>query len=398
MLLKSFYIYSVGCGLVPAPLKKGKFLAGHSLRWYLYYTACLHGVLLVLLPFTFPHYIYDESYMSSNLVLQWAFNLTNITRIMAMFSGGLMMWFKRKKLLKMGKKLIGHCRKCGKLEDHSKKYAKLRKRIRGVLGQLFFVTNLCLVVGTLILMEIDMNHGFSKVTMIATHISQYTYVVIMMAAICVILVVLHWQSERVHLGLEDLCFSLNHEERNSLVLSEDKAEKFLDNLRNLFRLFAENQRLIIRVFETFDILIALLLLKMFVTNVNLVYHGVQFGNESIETSYYTKILGQLLVFSHYWSAVLIMNIVDDATRRSDLKMGFRLRQFSHLELVKRDFQLELELFSDHLRCHPATYKVCGIFVFNKQTSLVYFFFVLVQVLVLVQFDLKNKVEKKTVMF
>ncbi|XP_016992564.2 putative gustatory receptor 58a [Drosophila takahashii] len=395
MLLKSFYIYTLGCGLVPAPLKKGKFLTGYSQKWYLLYTAFLHGVLLVLLPFTFPHYMYDESYMSSNLVLQWAFNLTNITRIMAMFSGGLMMWFKRKKLVQLGEHLRRHCLKCEKLEDNSRKFLKLRKRIRGVLGQMFFVTNLSLLVGTLILMEIDTDHGFSKIAMIATHISQYTYIVIMMAGICVILVILHWQSERVHLGLEDLCYFLNHEERNSLVLSEDKAKKSLDNLRNLFQLFAENQRLIIKVFKIFDIPIALLLLKMFVTNVNLVYHGVQFGNESIETSYHTRILGQLVVFSHYWSAVLIMNIVDDVTRSSDLKMGNCLRQFSHLELVKRDFQLQLELFSDHLRCHSATYKVCGLFVFNKQTTMVYFFFVLVQVLVLVQFDLKNKVEKTT---
>lgn len=51
---------------------------------------------------------------------------------------------------------------------------------------------------------------------------------------------------------------------------------------------------------------------------------------------------------------------------------------------------QLELFSDHLRCHPATYKVCGLFVLSKQTSLVYFFFVLVQVLVLIQFDMKDK--------
>jgi len=37
----------------------------------------------------------------------------------------------------------------------------------------------------------------------------------------------------------------------------------------------------------------------------------------------------------------VMNVVDDVTRRSDLKMGNRLREFSHLELVKRDFQLEV---------------------------------------------------------
>ncbi|XP_016946808.3 putative gustatory receptor 58a [Drosophila biarmipes] len=394
MLLKSFHIYTVCCGLLPAPLRKRRFLAGRPLRWYLLYTACLHGVLLVLLPFTFPHYMYYESYMSSNLVLQWVFNLTNITRILAMFSGGLMMWFKRKRLLELGDRIISHCLKCSRLEDPSRKYTKLRKRVRGVLCQIFFAASFSLLSGFLILLVIDTGTGFGKTSMITAHIVQYIYIVAMMAGICVILVILHWQNERVQISLEDLCLFLNHEERNSLVLSENKARKSLHNLRNLFQLFAENQRLVLVAFETLDIPIALLLLKMFVTNVNLVYHGVQFGNESIETSFYTRVLGEFVIISHYWSAVLVMTVVDDVTRRSDLEVGNRLREFSHLELVKRDFQLQLELFCDHLRCHPATYKVCGLFVFNKQTSLVYFFYVLVQVLVLVQFDLKNKVDER----
>uniref|UniRef100_A0A6P4EDX1 Gustatory receptor n=1 Tax=Drosophila rhopaloa TaxID=1041015 RepID=A0A6P4EDX1_DRORH len=394
MLLKSFYAYGLVCGLVPAPLKHGKFLQGRSQKCYLLYTACLHGVLLILLPCTFPEYMYSESYMSSNLVLQWAFNLTNITRILAMISGGLMMWFKRKKLLGLSENLLSHCLKCRKLEDHTTKYITLWKRIRGLLAQMFFVVHLTLIVSLLILMKIGTDQCFNNTAMIVVHITQFIYVVIMMAGLCVILVILHWQSERVHIALKDLCLLLNHEERNSLVLSENKARKSLKILRNLFQLYAENQRLIRRVFGTLDIPIALLLLKMFVTNVNLVYHGVQFGSASIETSNYTKILGQWVIISHYWNAILLMNVVDDVTRGSGLKMGILLRQFSQLELVKRGFQLELEIFSDYLRCHPVAYKVCGLFIINRQTSLVYFFYVLVQVLVLVQFDLKNKCEDR----
>ncbi|KAH8252788.1 hypothetical protein KR032_001888 [Drosophila birchii] len=390
MWLKLFYFYGAVFGLMPALLRKRKFLKGSWQRCYLIYTACLHGVLLILLPFTFPQYMYDESYMSGNLVLQWAFNLTNITRIFAMVSGGFMMWSKREKFLELGKKTFNHCRKCEKLGKDS----SLRKRIRGLLGQYFFVLNLSVLVAILILSRIDTDQSFSNATMIVVHILQFAYVVIMTASLYAILVILHWQHERVHLALKDLSVSLHHEERNSLVLSGGKARRSLKKLRSFFHLYSENQRLIREVFGIFDLPIALLLLKMFVTNVNLVYHGVQFGNESIETSMYTRLVGQLVVITHYWSAVLLMNVVDDITRRSGPKMGDILREFSDLELVKREFHLQLELFSDHVRCHPATYKVCGLFVFNKQTSLVYFFYVLVQVLVLVQFDLKNKVVER----
>ncbi|XP_017077399.1 putative gustatory receptor 58a [Drosophila eugracilis] len=393
MLLKFFYIYGVGCGLVPAPLEEGKFLVGHSQRWYLIYTACLHGVLLILMPFAFPQYMYEESYMRSNSVLQWAFNLTNITRIMAISSGGYMMWFKRRKLLRLGEQLLNHCQKCKKVKGHSTEYMKLRKRFQIVLAQVFVVTNLSLLFGTLILMEIDTGYGIIKGTMIVSHISQYIYVIVMTAGVCVIFLVLQLQSERTLIALKDLCSLLNHEERNSLVLTESKSKKSLNKLRILFHHFAENQLLLREVFETFDFPIAFLLLKLFVTNVNLVYHGVQFGNRTIETSLYTRVVGQCVIITHYWSASLLMNIVDNVTRRSGLKLGNILRRFSHMELIKREFQLELELFSDYLRCHRLTYKVCGLFVFNKQTSLVYFFYVLVQVLVLVQFDMKKKVDE-----
>ncbi|XP_017123643.2 putative gustatory receptor 58a [Drosophila elegans] len=392
MLLKSFYAFGLVCGLVPAPLGKVRFLRGCSQRWYLLYTACLHGVLLILLPFTFPQFLHKESNIGNNMVLQWTFTLTSITRVLAMLSGGLMMWLRRKKLLRLSENLLNHCLKCRMLDDRTTKYTTLWKKIRGLLTQTLIVVFLTISVAALILQKIDTYHSFINVSMIVVHVTQFIYVVIMMAGVYVILLVLHWQSELVYVALKDLCVLLNHEERNSLVLAETKAKKSLAILHNLRQLYAENRRLIREVFGTFDIPIAFMLLKMFVTNINLVYHGVQFGNASIETSRYTKILGQFVVISHYWYAILLMNVVDDVTRGSILKMGSLLREFSHLELVKRDFQVQLEIFSDHLRCHPAAYKVCGLFIINRQTSLVYFFYVLVQVLVLVQFDLKNKVE------
>ncbi|KAH8316262.1 hypothetical protein KR067_003355 [Drosophila pandora] len=389
MLLKYFHIYGLACGLVPAPLDKFSKFSKAS-RTYLIYTACFQGLLLVLLPFTFPRYMYDASYMRRNLVLQWAFSLTNITRIMAMLSGFFLTWGKRTKLIALEKALLAHCLECRDLEDDSTGFLKLRQRIRGLLRQQFFLLNVHVVVAALLLTRIDKDQEFSYHLMILVHILQFAYIVIMTASLYVILSLLLWQQERVNLALHDLCSALNHEERNSLVLSRTIATKSLKVMRHLFQLHSENRRLLREIFKELDVPIAMLLLKMFVTNVNLVYHGVQFGNHSIETTIFTRILGQLVVISHYWSAILLMNIVDDLTQTSGPKTGHILKQFSHLELVKRDFQLQLELFSDHLRCHPATYKVCGLFVLSKQTSLVYFFFVLVQVLVLIQFDMKDK--------
>ncbi|XP_022230736.2 putative gustatory receptor 58a [Drosophila obscura] len=401
LLLKTFHSYGLCSGLLPAPLRLDRARdrihfgnRSHQRRCYLAYTACLNVLLIVLLPFTFPVFMYDESYMSDRLVLQWAFNLTNVTRIMAMLACGYLTWTKRKPLLQLGESLARHCHRCWLLESgalHSSGYIKLQRRIRSLLRQWFFVLNLSIVSAVLLLMRIDTDVQFSNLTMVVVHMMQFVYVAIMMTGLYVICLLLYWQMERVNLALKDLCSRLHHEERNALLLSASLARQTLHTVGHLFQLHCEGQRLMRSLFGIFDVTIAFLMLKMFVTNVNLMYHAVQFGNDSIATNSVTKLWGELVIVTHYWSAVLLMNMADDLTRRSGLERGEILRQFSDLELVKRDFQLELERFSDHLRCHSTAYKCCGLFVFNKQTSMIYFFSVLVNVLVLCQFYLKNSV-------
>ncbi|EDW35897.1 GL16968 [Drosophila persimilis] len=401
LLLKTFHSYGLGSGLLPAPLRLDLDLdrihfskRSHQRRFYLAYTACLHVLLIVLLPCTFPVFMYDESYMRDRLVLQWAFNLTNVTRIMAMIACGYLTWTKRKPLLQLGEGLARHCHRCRLLENgalHPSGYRELQKRIRGLLRQQVFVLNLSIVSGTLLLMRIDTDVRRSNIIMVVVHMLQFIYVSIMMSGLYVICLLLYWQMERVNLALKDLCSRLHHKERNALLLSASLARQTLHSLGHLLQLHCEGQRLMRSLFGIFDVTIAFLLLKMFVTNVNLLYHAVQFGNDSIDTTSVTKLWGESLIVTHYWTAVLLMNLVDDLTHQNGLETGEILRQFSDLELVKREFQLELERFSDHLRCHSTAYKCCGLFVFNKQTSLIYFFSALVNVLVLYQFDLKNSV-------
>ncbi|XP_017018770.2 putative gustatory receptor 58a [Drosophila kikkawai] len=325
MLLKSFHHYGVACGLVPAPLAKREFLRGRLLRWYLIYTGCLHGVLLLLVPFTFSHYMYEESYISRNFVLESFFNVTNVTRISAMISGGVMSWIQRKALLKLGKEILSHCSKCQQLENASGN-TQLTKRIQGLLGQQLFVVNFTVLVSWLLLIRIETDQCFRNITLIVVQVLQYAYVV---------LLVLHWQSERVRLALKDLCQRVHHDELSSGCRSS------LADLRNYFQLYAENRSLLRRVFQTFDVTIVFLVIKMLVTNVNMIYHTVLYANGSIKVSGYTKLLGHLVVITHFWSAVLIMNVVDDITRRSGPKMGYILREFSDLEVVKREFHLQV---------------------------------------------------------
>lgn len=297
-------------------------------------------MLLLLLPFAFPRYTYQENYIGGDLVLEWTLNLTSLTRVTATISGGVMTWAQRKTLLKLGKEILSHCRKCRQLGDKSGN-THLEKRIRGLLKQKLFVLNGTILVSAIFLFTIETDRSFRKITMIVVQILQFSYGVIMTASLYVILLVLHWQGERVRLALSDLCLWLHHEDQNSLVLSENKARRTLNYLGNLFQLHSENKKLLRKVFQTFDIPIVFLLLKMFATNVNMVHRMVLFDKHSIKTSDYTKLLGQLIVITHFWNAVLLMNVVDDITRRSGSQMGYILREFSDLQLVNRDIHLQV---------------------------------------------------------
>ncbi|EDW74931.1 uncharacterized protein Dwil_GK15940 [Drosophila willistoni] len=386
--LKVFYNYGLVSGLLPARLaKQGQVWHFCNGIGYIIYTILVNCSLLLLLPLTLPRFMYTNSYMSESSSLQWNFTLTGVTRVLAMFVCGGLVWIKRNKLRQLGEDLLRQCQLCQQLQEksnHLVKYKQLQDKIRGLLFQQFCVMMLNIFAPAFLLLRIESDQVLDYLLMVFVHMVQFIYIMIAMLGFYIVLLLIYWQMQRVNLGLKDLLDALH---------CDRYIQTSLETLRHLYHLHGQNVNLLHRVLQITDVSMACLLLKMFVTNVNLVYHGVQFGNSSIDTNWLTKMLGESVILTHYWNAILLMNLVDSLTRQTGIETAHIMRQFSAYESNNRDFEVQLEIFSDHVRCHPTAYKVCGLFVFNKSTSLAYFFTVLIEVLVLVQFDLKNKVDE-----
>ncbi|XP_068147886.1 putative gustatory receptor 58a [Drosophila tropicalis] len=385
--LKIFYNYGLVSGLLPARLaKQDQIWHFRSGIGYIIYTIFVNCLLLLLLPFTLPRFMYTNSYMSESSSLQWNFTLTSVTRILAMLVCGGLVWTKRKKLRQLGDDLLKQCQLCEQLQEESNhlvEYNQLQDKVRGLLLQQFCLMNLNIFAPAGLLLRFESDQVLEYLLMVFVHMVQFIYIMIAMLGLYIVFLLIYWQMQRVNLGLKDLLDAL-HFNRD--------IETSLETLRHLYHLHGQNVNLLHRVLQMTDISMACLLLKMFVTNVNLVYHGVQFANSTIDANWLTKILGESVILTHYWHAILLMNLVDSLTRQTSIEMAQIMRQFSAYESNNRDFEVQLDIFSDHVRCHPTAYKVCGLFAFNKSTSLTYFFTVLIEVLVLVQFDLKNKVD------
>ncbi|XP_054736800.1 putative gustatory receptor 58a [Anastrepha obliqua] len=90
---------------------------------------------------------------------------------------------------------------------------------------------------------------------------------------------------------------------------------------------------------------------------------------------------------------MVMGILDAALEKCNhtgqvLRAYVDLVEMHDAECLRR----ALDSFAAHLSTHKLRYKVCGLFEFNKGSSLHFFMMVLVKVTVLVQFDMQNKLK------
>ncbi|XP_037930349.1 putative gustatory receptor 58a [Teleopsis dalmanni] len=146
-----------------------------------------------------------------------------------------------------------------------------------------------------------------------------------------------------------------------------------------------------RIFHLCELSFAAIFLRLFTTNVRVIYQVVWFLNHDIAADTWILVNTFTVVFLYSWDMFLLMRVIDDLLSASRTTAHI-LRQFTHNELqlqANRNCIQTLTIFADYLRCHKLSFLICGFFHFNKEASLKYFFTVIVQVIVLVQFDMQR---------
>ncbi|XP_034102209.1 putative gustatory receptor 58b [Drosophila albomicans] len=366
-------------GLMPTTLRTSK---NSRLRIckvsyvYLIYSFCITLCLCLQFRYVFPSDFF-EGYMKNNIILQWNMIVNAGLRVLVIGSCYSLVWLRRQRLVRLYLEFL--------------LYWRLHWRIlRRIVGDQALI-NMQLQLAIILLREIYVNYAMLCCFIVVQYqllgkkeflqILVKIFQILMMTAIRVgfssLLLLLTHQFESVQLALQAI-------RRRSRSCS-------MEDLRRVANIHTKWLHLAQSAFRTYNLSMATVFAIMFAVNVNVLYHGVQYGNDTIKSDMSGDIIGFALLVTNLWSSGLVMNLIEH-TSNSCNNAGQILRQFTYHRQLSPDSQLELELLTNRIRSNKLVFQICGCVVLNRAAFLSYMSSVLNKVIILMQFDLKRKQE------
>ncbi|KAH8233093.1 hypothetical protein KR026_004213 [Drosophila bipectinata] len=348
-----------------------------KLSWtYLLYSVFLSSTLFLNMYFLFPKAILD-GYIKSNIILQGNFFMMTGLRVMALLGCYGTIWVKRKEIIGLYEDALSYWKKHrsllrGQVDRKDLKELQL-SLARKILTQIL-VSYTTTMFSTVIQYQLlGVVNKFSLMAL-AARISHFFHFVAFKVAFYGVLILLENQFGVVHLALDGL--------------HNRKDKKRVSALRSIAAMHWETFQLARRIFALCDIANAALFINMFMTTVNILYHAVQFSNETIKSSIWGIVFGNGLIIFNFWGTMMMMNMLDKVVSSCN-NVGKHLKQFSDLPRVSKSFQRGLDIFTMEVRRNRLVYKICGLVELDKPACLSYIGSVLTQVIILMQFDLRQ---------
>ncbi|EDW01280.1 putative gustatory receptor 58b [Drosophila grimshawi] len=379
LLLKIIYFQMLIWGLVPRKLciRNGRVSIRKVSTGYLIYSVCLSAILLLHIPLMMTHGIID-GYMRNHIVLQWGLIVSLLMRIIAILSCYGLVWLQRRRLIQLCTDFVVHWM----THWHILRFIAGEDALRQLQMHLAFQLSrkLCVNYAMLscsifmqcrLLTEVQLPELLIRfVPILMISVGRITFFTV--------LVLLSHQFQAVQLALQ----ALRKEARSRLLVT---------NLRRIGAVHFECLKLAMRAFSLYDVANAIIFLNIFVAQVNILYHAVQFGNKTIASDHWGFMLGNVFVALNIWNSILLMNMVDYAVNSCN-QTEQQIRQFNDLRMLGKDSERELELFMTHLRGNRLVYRICHCVILDKPACLGYMASVLCYIIILMQFDLKRRKE------
>lgn len=328
------YLHAVGFGLLGTTLRIRSWrrpVRLEKLSWsYLLYSLCLSSCLFLSIYFLFPKAILD-GYIKYNIILQGNFFMMIGLRVMALLGCYGTIWVKRKEIIGLYEDALSHWKKYRSLLRSHVDRKELRELQLSLARKMWmqiivsYATTMCSTVIQYQLLGVI--NKFSLMAL-AARVSQFLHFIAFKMVFFGVLILLENQFGAVHLALEGL--------------HSRKDKKGVSALRCIAAMHLETFQLARRIFALFDIANAALFINMFMSTVNILYHAVQYSNETIKSSVWGVLFGNGLIVFNFWGTMIMMNMVDEVVTSCN-SVGHHLKQFSDLPRVSKSFQREVRL-------------------------------------------------------
>ncbi|XP_034142451.1 putative gustatory receptor 58b [Drosophila guanche] len=382
--LRVAYYHALVFGLLGTTLQlrgQSRLIRVEKVSWmYLAYSLLISGCLLLDVYFMVPRAILD-GYITHNIVLQWNFFVSLGLRLAAIVSSYGLVWLKRRRLVKLyadSLQLWRSHRRILKRMVAQHALEELQLSLKNLFWRKTFVLYVTLLCSIVIQYQLLSVINRQSLTALTARLSQFVHVLATKMCFYALLLLLEHQFRAVHLALGAL------QRRKG-------GKKKAHDLRRIAAMHWDTYELARRFFDMYDVVNAMLFANMFVSTMNILYHAVQYSNQTIQSNAGSSLFGSGLIVFNFWGTLMLMGLLDSVVRSCN-DLGQTLRQFSDLRQISKELQIELELFARQLQRNRLVYKICGIVELNNSACLSYIGSILSHVIILMQFDLRRRQE------
>ncbi|KAH8283458.1 hypothetical protein KR018_002988 [Drosophila ironensis] len=345
-------------------------------RTYLVYSWLVGSFLFLNIYLMFPKELTD-GYIKYNVVLQWNFVVMIGLRVLAILGCYGTVWLRRKDMILLCQDVLRYWKKYRSIvetEIRRQDLMKLQQSLARLMWRQIVVSYATTFCSSVIQYQLlGVINRYSLIAF-AGRISHFLHFVAFKVSVFGGLILLDHQFRVIHLALWSL--------------QKRKVRNKAQILRRIVSMHLETLQLARRIFNLYDIANATLFVNMFMTTVNILYHAVQYSNESIKSDGWGVLFGNGLIFFNTWTTLMLMNMLDRVINSCN-DIGQHLRQFSDLPKVGKLLQMELDLFAMQVRRNTLVYKIFGVVKLNKPACLSYIASILSNVIILMQFDLRQ---------
>lgn len=299
---KLSYYYGLVMGLLPAPFN-WKHQQFEQSRSYLWYSAIMQIVMISLSPMGTPLFANEANYMHGKMVLQWTYYIGKGARILTNLVLSLETWLQRKQILDLYESYREYLKKYEKFRQFYNVNDEMQHEIKTV--KYYTIYKLCtshanaLIISGLFL-KMQNRPSPAYILMILINFIQSFYLLQVNIQFFVIISRIHLHFVYINKSLELLSSGTTH---HSPIV-------FL-RFWILYSMHYECYLLARRILAISRKATLVTLIKIFTTNVVLLYHAVQFANGNIESDEIGNFVGVLCIVIFYCDAMLTMICVDN---------------------------------------------------------------------------------------
>ncbi|KAH8401869.1 hypothetical protein KR009_008343 [Drosophila setifemur] len=344
---------------------------------YLAYSVLVSGYFLFSIYFILPSSLLD-GYIKQNLVLQWNFIVMTGLRVLAIFSCYGTIWLRRREIVQLYRDSLSYWRKFRfvmELIVVRKDLREMQISLAGLMWKQIFLSYATLFFSTVVQYQLMYVINQGSLIAFGARISQFLHYLAFKITFFGVLILLKHQFMVIHLALK--------------ALQDPKFKERSLALRSVASMRLETVKLAKRLFRLYDIANAALFANMFMSTINILYHAVQYSNQTIKSDGWGKVFGNGLIIFNSWGTMIQINMLDSLLNSCN-NVGEPLKQFSDLPRISKNMQRELDAFAMQLRRYRLTYKIFGIVNLDKSEALGYIGSILSNVIILMQFDLRLK--------